>query len=93
MYVRLLIVLAFAGQACASEVFKCRARNGGISYQDRACGVDAETLEVPLLSRNYLPPPLDPSISSRTHASKIEPPPVASIRVEDPLPQMFRCTS
>ncbi len=95
MYVwpRLLIVLAFAGQACASEVFKCRARDGGISYQDRACAADAETLDAPLLSRNYRSPPLDPSTPSGVEANKTAPPQVTRIRVEDPLPQMFRCTS
>ncbi len=86
------MVLVLAGDATASEVFKCRTPDGAISYQDQACEADSETLEAPMLPRAYLPPPIDPS-PPRPAAANTPPATVAQVRIEDPLPQMFRCTS
>jgi len=88
----LIIVLAFAGHAAAKEVFKCRTRGGAISYQDHACKASSETLEAPILPRSYAPAVRDPTATSAATA-RVAPAPVTQVRIEDPLPQMFRCTS
>lgn len=88
----LLIVLALAGNVAANEVFKCRTRGGSISYQDHSCSAGSETLEAPLLPRHYAPAAPDP-VATNVTASKAAPATVTQVRIEDPLPQMFRCTS
>ncbi len=79
----------------AQDVYKCRARDGAISYQDRACAADAVSLDAPSLPKTYAPPPPpgDQEQASAADPSGIAPPQVARIRVEDPLPQMYRCVS
>lgn len=87
-----LMVFALAGNAAAGEVFKCRTRGGTISYQDRSCSAASETLEAPSLPRHYAPAAPD-SVATDVTAAKAAPAPVTHVRIEDPLPQMFRCTS
>ena len=91
--IALWVAAPLAAHVHASEVFKCRARDGGISYQDRECAADAETLDAPMLPRNYLPPPIDAAGLGSNETEKTAPPPVTQVRIEDPLPQMFRCAS
>lgn len=86
------IILALAGNAGANEVFKCRTRAGTISYQDHECRAGSETLEAPMLPRAYVPPVVDPAATSAA-AATVARAPVTQVRIEDPLPQMFRCSS
>ncbi len=88
----MLTAAVLSAHAHAGEVFKCRSRGGAISYQDQACAAGSETLEAPLLPGSYVPPPIDPT-PPRPAAASAAPAAVAQVRIEDPLPQMFRCTS
>ncbi len=85
-------VLGFASQVDAGEVFKCRASDGSIAYRDRACAEHEEALDAPLLARAHRSPPVE-SVIADPPGQPARPPPVAQVRIEDPLPQMFRCTS
>lgn len=77
----------------AAEVFKCRAADGTISYQDRQCGDQAQRLDAPTLPHTYTPPPITAQPLLDPQPAKAPATAVARVRVEDPLPQMFRCTS
>ena len=91
--IALLIVCALVTHAHAGEVFKCRAQDGRLIYQDRECAADAEKLDAPVLPRTYLQPASPASIPAPPELPTAGPPPVTQVRIEDPLPQMFRCTS
>ncbi len=85
--------LTLSLHAHAGEVFKCRAADGAISYQDRQCGDKARQLDAPTLPNTYTPPPITAPPTLDPQPVKTPPPAVARVRLEDPLPQMFRCTS
>lgn len=85
--------LTLSLSAHAVEVFKCRAVDGAISYQDRQCGDKAQRLETLTLPHAYTPPPVATPAAPDPLPAKAPVPAVARVRVEDPLPQMFRCTS
>jgi len=88
----LMLLLTLAGNGAAQDVFKCRTRGGAISYQDHACKADSETLEVRTLPRTYAPPATAPA-STKPAAASVAIATATQLRIEDPLPQMFRCTA
>lgn len=82
-----------AEPAAGAGVFKCRARDGRLIYQDKACAAGTETLDPPALPRSYVVPAgAGPALPIAPPASP-SPPSTTSMRVEDPLPQMYRCTT
>jgi len=93
LFQAVVIVAALTNKAQAGEVFKCRARDGGLIYQDRECAADTEKLEAPVLTRVYVTPAIDNADPERPAASPPGPTTVTRVRLDDPLLQMYRCTS
>lgn len=74
--------------ASAQALYKCRAADGSLSYQDRECAPDAEVLIPPPIA----PPPRDPYLPELPDSA---PTPVAQDapveRPRPPLPRYYYC--
>jgi hypothetical protein len=85
-----LVLATAAGSATAQAVYKCRAADGSIAYQDQPCA--GETLPTPELA----PPPSDPW---RPESPTVAITDVAAMNADTapapeppPLPRLYRCT-
>jgi hypothetical protein len=82
------LALALAAAAQAQALYKCRAADGSLSYQDRPCDDGAESLAPPPIA----PPPRDPYVPDLPDAV---PPPLAQDtpveRPRPPLPRFYHC--
>lgn len=86
-----LMLAAAAGAAGAQSVYKCRAADGGIAYQDQPCA--GETLPAPAIA----PPPSDPwqpqaPVATTAGTGAVDAEPLPAAEPPPPLPRLYRCT-
>ncbi|HET7845586.1 MAG TPA: hypothetical protein VFL14_15620 [Xanthomonadales bacterium] len=85
-----LALLGLATGAPAQALYKCRAPDGSLSYQDHACDADAEELVPPAIA----PPPRDPYVPKLPQREPVGAP-VADVapppRPSRPLPRLYHC--
>lgn len=85
-----LVLLAWSRAAAASDVYKCRAADGRISYQDQPCATGEEQ-PLPRLPRDPRTPtpPATPAPPPTSVDAPAPPPPAAP---PPPLPATYLCT-
>jgi hypothetical protein len=81
--------LALAAPAHAVPIYKCRAPDGALTYQDTPCPADTEEEPAPLIAPPppYVPPPPEVASSKPKRREAVEPPPEPL----PPVPVMYRC--
>ena len=89
-----IVVAAFAlagapALAHAQALYKCRAADGSLSYQDHACDADAEALVPPAIA----PPPRDPYVPKLAQPAPVGAPVADALPPPPgrPLPRLYHC--